>query len=438
MVGDLARVKYFLSDDRTNVNSKGKNDMTSMMYPEKEGHREVFDELAREGANLSLVDDGDRHILHLACIRGNVEIVKRKAVFDLLVEAKADLSLVNVHAETILHVACEGGNVEIIKFILKHDTVDIGTLDINGRTSAIITASEGCKNTLDVLMEAGADLSVVYNERNTVLHLACGGGNVEIVKDLLSHIIVDIDSRDADGWTLLLHAVRAVEKDVFNLRVEKGAHLSLVYNESETLLHVACKVGTVAIMKCLLAHDIMDTDSRDSAGWTPEMRAPSVGHKHVVDVFVEAEADLSMVNNNNETILHVGCKVRHVAIIKYLVTRDIMDIDRRDRECLTPVMGAAIAGHEDVFDVFVEAGANLLPVNDAKETILHLSCEGENVKIIKYLLTHNIADIDSQGENGYTSVMYTALYNSKYAFDVLVTWGADLSLLDDDDYSILH
>ncbi|XP_046571005.1 probable palmitoyltransferase AKR2 [Haliotis rubra] len=134
--GDLARVKFILSDGRADINSVGKDNMTPVMHAAKEGHREVFDLLVREGANLSLLDDEDKNIAHLACIGGSVEIVKyvftqnvvginsrdldgltpamtaalykRKDVFDLLVEAGADLLLLNEFGETILHRACEG------------------------------------------------------------------------------------------------------------------------------------------------------------------------------------------------------------------------------------------------------------------------------------------------------------------------------------------
>ncbi|XP_046577421.1 putative ankyrin repeat protein RF_0381 [Haliotis rubra] len=376
--------------------------MTPVMHAAKAGHREVFDLLVREGANLSLVDHRNRNILFFACFGGNVEIVryvleqniasinsrdmdrqtpamnaalyKRQDVFYLLVEAGADLLLVDDFKQTILHVACQGGNVEIVKAILTHHTVDINSRAMSGWTPVMYAVSDGQKDVFDVLVEEGADLSQVSNDKESILHMACGGGNVEIVKYLLTLSVLDIDNRDIYGRTPVMHAVSKGRKGAFDVLVEAGADLSLITNGAETLLHSACGGGNVGILQYLLKHGVVDIDSQDVDGWTPVMHAVNAGHKDALAFLVEQGADLLLVNNDKETILHVGT----VEIIKYLLKLGIVDIDSRDINGWTPVMRAASVGEKDVFDVLVEAGADLSQVGNNKETILHVSCKKRN------------------------------------------------------------
>ncbi|XP_067660182.1 putative ankyrin repeat protein RF_0381 [Haliotis asinina] len=466
MVGDLARVKSILSDNKTNVNSRKEDNMTPVMYAAQEGHKEVFDLLVREGANLSLVDDEDRNILHLACTGGNVDVVKyvlmqkivsvnsqdkygwtpaMKAafsnsndVFGVLVEARADLVLVNDEKETILHVACQGGNVDIIQYLLTKDIVDIDRQDESDWTPVMHAAKCGHKDVFDVLVEGGADLSIMGKNKINTLHLACKGGNVEIIKYLLKHDTVDINSRDEKGWTPIMHGAKFGHEDVFDVLVEGGADLSLVNGDRETILHLACKGDNVEIIKYLLKHDTVDINSRDEKGWTPIMHGASLGDKDVFDVLIDKGADLSQVGEDKETILHLACEGNNVEIIKYLLNHSIVDIDSRDEKGWTPIMHGASHGHKDVFDVLVEAGADLSLVNGYRETILHLACKGGNVEIIKYLLKHDTVGINSRNMNGWTPVMHTVFEGHNDAFGVLVEAGVDLSQVTNDNETILH
>ncbi|XP_067660154.1 putative ankyrin repeat protein RF_0381 [Haliotis asinina] len=291
MVGDLARVKSILSDDRTNINTRGKDNMTPVMHAAKGGHTEVFDLLVREGANLSFVDDDDGNILHLASIGGSVEIVQYvlaqnivginsrdtdsqtpvmkaaiytgKAVFDLLLKAKADLSLINAYHETILHMACEGGNIEIIKYILNQDIVDIDSQDINGQTPAMIPASNGNMDVLEILVEAGADLSLEREDGETILHVACEWEHIEIIEYLLTHSHVDINSRDGDDCTPAMMAAREGNEDIFFLLVAHGADLTVRNDAGDNILNLACDGDNIHIVKYVSKQHIVARPYRE-------------------------------------------------------------------------------------------------------------------------------------------------------------------------------
>ncbi|XP_067660096.1 putative ankyrin repeat protein RF_0381 [Haliotis asinina] len=462
----MARAKFILSYDQENINSRGKNNMTPVMYAAQEGHEDVFDLLVREGANLTLFTNTRENILHVACIGGSVEIVKcvltqnivdinsqdgegftplmnaafygRKYLFYLLAEEEPDFLLLTKMEETILHVACAGGNVEIVKYLMKHNIVDTESRDKNGWTPVMQAAYAGRKEVFHILVEAGANMSQVSNHRETILHISCKGGNVEITRYLMKQAVVDIESQDYKGWTPVMQAASAGHKHVFDILVEAGADLSHVGHKDDTILHVSCKGENVDIIKYLLTHEIVDIDSRDLDGWTSVMQAAIYGHKKTFDVLVEAGADLSQVHQKKKTFLHLASEGGNVEIIKHVLSHVSTVIDSRDVDGWTPVMHTVRAGHKDAFNFLAEKGADLSKVSHGKKNILHLACDGKNVEIIKYLLKHGIVDIDSRDKDGLTPLMHTAKHQSKDAFDILVKWGADLLLLDDDNDNILH
>ncbi|XP_067660126.1 putative ankyrin repeat protein RF_0381 [Haliotis asinina] len=466
IVGDLARVKYILSDNRSNINSRGENNVTPVLHAAMNGHREVFDLLVREGANLSLLDDTGLNILHSASIGGNVEIVKyvltqnimginsrqkygftpamnaalykRKEAFDLLVKAGADLLLMNDLEQTILHVACQGGNIVIIKYLIKREIVDIDSRDVDGWTAVMHAASDGRKDVFDVLVKAGANLSLVNSNNESILHLACVEENVEIVKYLMKRDIVDINSQDINGWTPIMHAVSGGHKDVFDVFLEAGADLSHVSHKKENILHLACDGGNTEIVKYLVKQDIVDLNSQDVNGWTPLMFAAYAGDAEVFGVLVEAGGDMSQVCNDKENILHMACRGGNVKIVKYLLTHDIVDIDSQDEAGWTPVMHTAEEKRKDAFDLLVKWGADLSLVDGNSDNILHFGCDAGSVEIVKYLLTHNVMDINSRNGDDCTPAMIAARKGHEAVFFLLVDHQADLSAVNDAGDNILN
>ncbi|XP_071115743.1 putative ankyrin repeat protein RBE_0220 [Haliotis cracherodii] len=170
---------------------------------------------------------------------------------------------------------------------------------------------------------------------------------------------------------------------------------------------------------------------------TPAMLAAHGGHKEVFDQLVRKGANLSLLGHSDRNILYFACKGRNLEIVKYVLTQNVVDVNNRNVDGLTPVMNAAIWGDKGLFDFLVEEGANLSLLSYDEENIFYLACERDNVEIIKYLLPQYIKFINSFVD-GMTPVLSAACDKRKEVFDLLVKEGANLSLLDDANSNILH
>lgn len=299
-----------------------------------------------------------------------------------------------------LFKASTDGDLCIVKYTLSDARTDINTRGLHGRTPVMFAAVEAHKDVFDVLVQNGANLALLDDDGNTILHVVCKGGNVEIVNYVLTQDSVDVNSINGEmqtpAWTASLHG----HKEVFDLLLRKGTDLQYVDFDGNTILHIACKGGNIEIVNYVITAKIVDINRRGFNGYTPVMEAALSGHKDVFDVLVRRGADLSLFDDQSCTSLHAACRGGNVEIVKYILTQNIEIINTSCNEWSAPVSVAAYNGHKEVFDLLVENKADLLFVNDNSEDILNVTCRGENIEIVKYVLKQNNIDINSRGNFG--------------------------------------
>ncbi|XP_071086413.1 putative ankyrin repeat protein RF_0381 [Haliotis cracherodii] len=387
MDGDLSRVQCLLSVGLANINATGLHRRTSVMFTAEKAHKDVFDLLVREGADLSLEDDNDN---------------------------------------TIFLLVREGGNIDIVQYLLTQNATDINRANQDKQTPAMKAAFKGHEDVFGLLVGKGA----LYRSR--ILHLACTGGNIEIVNYLLTEALVDINITDENNYTPAIIAATAGHRNVFDLLVLKGADLTILGDDDNSVLHAASRGGTIEIVRNVLTRNIVNINARGIDEMTPVFLAALNGHDEVFDLLVEKEADLLIVANDGDTILHAACRGGNVQIVKYVLSQNIVDVNSKGYNGLTPAMIAAVGGHKAVFYLLLEKRPDLSPTDDDGNNLLHMACEGGNVELVKHVLALNSVDINSRTEDGRTPAMIAASKGHKDMLKLLMNEGADLSLVNND------
>ncbi|XP_046329919.1 ankyrin repeat and KH domain-containing protein 1-like [Haliotis rufescens] len=463
--GNTEIVEYVLKQNSVDINRKHCG-LTPVMLAVLNGKLDVFNFLVQKGADLPIMHADHETILHMACKGGNIEIVKyaleqntdamssngmdghtpaviaakmgRRVIFDLLVKKGANLTMKEKN-NNILLMACKGGNVDIVKYVLKQNIVDINSKNERELTPAMMAARWGHKEVFDLLISKGADITHVSEEDENILHLACYGGNVDIVKYVLKQNIVDINSIEEEEMTSAMIATYKGQRDVFYLLVRGGADLTHQDEDNFNVLHVACTNKQTEIAKYLITNTTVDINSVNNRGKTPVMLAALNGLGEVFDLLVSKGADLTSVTALQENILHLACDGLNVEMVKYILTQNIVD-DINSREWLgkTPLMNAAERENKEAFDLLVQKGANLTLVDNHDNNILHFASKGGNLDIVEYILAQNIVDINSREKYGRTAVMKAASTGKRNVFHFLVTKGANLSSVDTNGDTILH
>ncbi|XP_048254581.1 serine/threonine-protein phosphatase 6 regulatory ankyrin repeat subunit A-like [Haliotis rufescens] len=187
--------------------------------------------------------------------------------FELLVKKGANLSPEDTGGEFILHWACYGGNADKVRYVLQHNVKDINSIGWNGQTAAMTSADKGYRVIFDLLIRKGADITVDVDDDdddNDILHLACKGGNVNIVKYVLKQNNIDINTKGNYAFTPAMMAADGGHREILDLLMRKGADLTLEAASRCNVLHIACKGRFTQIVEYVISKDIVDIQSRFS------------------------------------------------------------------------------------------------------------------------------------------------------------------------------
>ncbi|XP_046361397.2 uncharacterized protein LOC124138676 [Haliotis rufescens] len=464
--GPPSTVKYLLSLKTTDINSKGWLRQTPAMIAALHGHFDVYNLLVSEGADLSHTDDNNNDCLMLACMGGSMPIVKHilplklfainkreglnktpvllaaerghSDVYNLLVSEGADLSLTDDYKHDCLMLACIGGSMPIVKHLLSLKTFDINTRQWFNKTPVMLAAQRGHVDVYNLLVSEGADLSLSDLMNKHCLMLACEGGSMPIVKHLLSLKTFDINRKGKFTKTPVMLAAMRGHLDLYNLLVSEGADLSLTDEDNNDCLMLACKRGSLPIVKHLLSLKTFDINRTGWFNQTPVMSAANSGHLDVYNLLVSEGADLKLTDVMDKDCLMLACVGGSMPIVKHLLSLKTFDINRRGGFNQTPVMLAAERGHVDVSNLLVSEGADLSLTDDGNNDCLMLACGGGNMPLVKYLLSLKTFDINRRGgQFNQTPVLLAAERGHVDVYNLLVSEGTDLSLTDDNNNDCL-
>ncbi|XP_048246498.1 ankyrin repeat domain-containing protein 50-like [Haliotis rufescens] len=325
------------------------------------------------------------------------------------VGAKSDLQTPDTDLQTPdtdLIVACREGNLKAVKDILEQSPAeDINKKGCGGMTPVMWAARRGHREVLDLLVKKEAYLKVVDDASNNILHWACYGGHVAMVKHVVSKNMVDINSKGRDGRTPLMCAAREGKSRIFDFLVSRGGLPSGIDKDGNNILLLACLGGNGKIVKYIISHDDVDINGRGQSGRTPLMAAAYKGHGKVFDLLVDKEADLTLVDDAGDNVLHVACLGGHVKIVSRVLDLDRVDINIQGQCRRTPLMMAARLEHNEIFHLLESEGADASLLDDENNTILHLACEGEHIDMVEHVLFLHAVNINARNKQNETATM---------------------------------
>ncbi|XP_048248343.1 ankyrin-3-like [Haliotis rufescens] len=386
----------------------------------KEHTSKVFTDDVKQGV-MNSTDDEGRTPLMIAAGMGSYECYQ-------VLQSISNKKTKDKYGNDLFHMACQGGNKAIAQHLMSLS--DINTRGANGHTPVMMAAVQGHQSVFDLLVSKQADLALVDEDGNSVLHHACAGGNKAIVQHIVSPS--NINTRGHNGHTPVMLAAGQGHQSVFDLLVSKKAVLTLVNKSGDSVLHLACQGGHKAIVQHLVSPSNINT--RGHNGHTPVMMAAFQGHQSVFDLLVSKKAVLTLVDKDGNSVLHLACQGGNKAIVQHLVSPS--NINTRGHNGHTPVMMAAFQGHQSVFDLLVSKQADLTLVDNYGNSVLHLASLGGNKAIVQHLVSPS--NINTRGQNGYTTVMMAAVRGHQSVFDLLVSKQADLTPVERDGNSVLH
>ncbi|HEX4048171.1 MAG TPA: ankyrin repeat domain-containing protein, partial [Elusimicrobiota bacterium] len=162
------------------------------------------------------------------------------ALFPLMLAAAA-CGAKSTLDERLFRTAMEGDKKKVAELIKRG--AHVNAVDEDGWTPLLWAAAHGNEETVEALIDAGADReAVTRREHQDALTLAAKWNRVEVVRTLLKRGL-STRSRDTIGWSALMWASLQGRTDVVEALLDAGANVGTVDSDGNTPLILAARRG---------------------------------------------------------------------------------------------------------------------------------------------------------------------------------------------------
>ena len=352
------------------------------------------------GINLtSLNHEGDAPI-HIAYMHSRLDILKQFLTFK-----SCDPNQQNVRGDTALHIACRmrtDREPELLKIL------------------EVLTSTPGINPTL------------VNYEGDAPIHTACMNSRLESLKVLLRCESCDPNQQNSKGDTALHILCRmrtGSELQFFELLTStSGINPTLVNTEGigpcdvvgddgNTLLHIACAVGTSTMVEYLVKNraDLLKPDRHGDA---PIHIACKYSRLDILNAILGCTScNSNQQNAVGDTALHIVCRMRtgnELQIFKMLTSTPGINSTIVNCESIAPcdVVGddgntllhnACVKGNTTMVVLLVKNGANVLKTDRHGDAPIHIACKYSDMETFK-ILASSSCDPNQQNADGDTAL----------------------------------
>jgi len=336
-------------------------------------------------------------------------------------------------------------------------------------------AMQGDTDTVRRLLQAGAEVNSSQSDGATALHWAAYHGNAELA-ELLLQAGATPAAANRNGSTPMWLAANQGDAAMLATLLEGGADANEELPLGRRPLMLAARSGVLAAVRLLLEHGADPNASETQRGTTALMQAADQGHAEVINLLVEAGANVAAVsapimrdgrtaalgnsedpriNVRRQTIVSI-CEqpTRDLSILRRLALQGSNDAESRDEVLVELINSGVELTEEVVCSKFERAGIGFAVVAGAGRggggvgrqqrepdggelTALVYAARAGSIEAARALLAAG-ADVNQTTRYGWSPLL-AATQNQNYQMGrFLIEHGADVNLANKGAWTPLY
>ncbi|CAC5413452.1 unnamed protein product [Mytilus coruscus] len=433
--GDMIDAYYKIIEklvERTNLNLQDAYGKSALHHACEGQYNHIVHILTEKGASVNLVDKRKSTPLMEACFSEDNDTVRpimedssngcRPIIEQLLLNA-ADVNAVDKRGWNPFFDGCEKGNFTIVKRLIRF-VADVKKRYRNVKTP--IEMARECRNQgiIDLLIQEGANLIINANEeadsvpemghsyhKHDFSDTSSDGSNTEEDSSVqnFKHYISDDRIK---GETLLNACIDENEDEVTDLLESALENHVLDFSNryGKTPLLEACRVKNVTIVNLLLEAGA-NVNEGDAKCWAPLHEACNVGEKDIVNLLLEKNVNVNACDNRGYSPLLIASQNGYKSIVELLVDhRAHVNISSNVR--ITPLLAACTKGQIEITELLIVKRADINKADVYGNTPLMVASYYGHCEIVDLLLAKG-CEIDQKDMKGWTALSWASKGSSK-------------------------
>ena len=247
-----------------------------------------------------------------------------------ITEMFKDTDYLSTRQFTVIHKIVLGLVTKDLEIELQCSTSDINTVDTRGRSPLSWASARGDAQSVQTLLQHGANANLADNEGNSPLHYAKTATCAQLLLDRKA----DVSSRNRQGATPLYSLCHGSgDVPLLALLLSAGADPHTPNHEQQTPLHCAAFNSHTACVEHLLAHGV-DINVRNASGDSP-LRFALMFHAHdALRLMLQGPpaagtpqtANFSGINSYGHTFAHSIARAADLQTVRILLEERTDDL----------------------------------------------------------------------------------------------------------------
>ncbi|XP_070572821.1 ankyrin-1-like [Ptychodera flava] len=404
---------------------------TPLHLASKENKEEAIVHLVNHGAIVDILDKNQRTAIHHAVLNSNFEATR------VLLRNNSKTDLADVDQKTPLYIALELKDQQIVRELL-----DVGsTIHLENERKSNVSqvywaAKHGKKSMVNTLHKCGVNMDgeVVVEEGKTPLHLASAEGSEETVQILLENG-ANVDVYCKKGLSPLFYASYNKHNNVTQRLLNQTNKIHKDCAPEMTHLHWAVREYYPDVAKTLAGAGL-DINGEVYDRSTILHREIRDNELEVIQLCVELEADIHKEDREKRTPLFYAIRNDKVENAKFLLglhanflplseaasvlQEETGDVPKWSVSQQPIYLAAAKYKEKSFVDNLKKAGKN---INDAFQdglTAIHVAAVNNETKAVEILMECG-ADVNKQDEQGWTALHHAVVKRNNDVVEVLIS-----------------